>query len=243
MENVWQITLFAGLAERLNARSLHLDFAEETLQAGEIKRRLAERFPEHAALLNMSFLACNQSFAPDSAIVSREDELALLPPVSGGQDAPPSGQSPGHPDRYAILEEPLRTADVLERVAHPDHGAALLFVGTTREWTQGSRTVLLEYEAYVPMALRCLEEIGEQIASRWSGTLCSIHHRIGPVGIGEASVLIAVSSPHRSDSYEASRFAIEQLKRTVPIWKKEVYEDGSVWKGYQSGEAWNPLAE
>ncbi|MBB6733503.1 molybdenum cofactor biosynthesis protein [Cohnella zeiphila] len=244
MENTWQITLFAGLAERLNARLLHLDFAEEELQAGEIKRRLAERFPEHAALLNVSFLACNQSFAPDDAIVSRDDELALLPPVSGGQDTPPSsGHSAERPERYAILEEPLRTDGVLEQVAHPDHGAALLFVGTTREWTQGSRTVLLEYEAYVPMALRSLREIGEQIASRWPGTLCSIHHRIGPVGIGEASVLIAVSSPHRSDSYDASRFAIEELKRTVPIWKKEVYEDGSVWKGYQSGEAWNPLAE
>ena len=243
MEKLWQIALFAGLAERLHTRLLNLEFPEESLEAGEIKRRLAERFPDHASLLSVSFLACNQTFAADDAIVSRDDELALLPPVSGGQDGRAPEPAAESAERYAILAGPLLESDVLNQVAHPDHGAALLFVGTTREWTQGSRTVLLEYEAYVPMALRSLRAIGDSISERWPGALCSIHHRIGPVGVGEASVLIAVSSPHRADSYEASRFAIEQLKRTVPIWKKEVYEDGSEWKGSQAGEEWNPIAE
>jgi len=242
MTNSWQIALFAGLAERLQTRTLRPEFPEDSLMAGEIKRRLAERYPEHARLLAVSFMACNQVFASDDTVVSREDELALLPPVSGGQeDGASSGRPSPLPERYAVLEDALRPQDVLDLVAHPDHGAALLFVGTTREWTQGSRTVLLEYEAYVPMAVRALREIGEEIARRWPGALCAIHHRIGAVPVGEASVLIAVSTPHRADSYEASRLAIEQLKRTVPIWKKEVYEDGSEWKGYAGGQAWNPL--
>ncbi|GIO14556.1 hypothetical protein J19TS2_41110 [Cohnella xylanilytica] len=236
----WRIALFAGLAERLGTRMLTIEFEESSLSVGEIKQRLMERYPEESELLSVSFMARNQAFAADDAAVSSEDELALLPPVSGGSDAEASGAEARRP-RYAVASEPLRAEAVQELVAHPDHGAILLFVGTTREWTGGSRTVLLEYEAYVPMAIGALERIGEEIAERWPGTLCAIHHRIGTVGVGEASVVIAVSSPHRAAAYEASRYAIERLKQTVPIWKKEVYEDGSEWKGHQLGP-WNPLA-
>jgi len=236
----WRIALFAGLAERLGARMLTIEFEESSLSVGEIKRRLMERHPEEAELLSVSFMARNQAFAADDAEVSPEDELALLPPVSGGSEAGSADTEVREP-RYAVTSEPLSAEAVQALVAHPDHGAILLFVGTTREWTGGSRTVLLEYEAYVPMAIGALERIGEEIAQRWPGTLCAIRHRIGTVGIGEASVVIAVSSPHRAAAYEASRYAIERLKQTVPIWKKEVYEDGSEWKGHQLGP-WNPLA-
>ncbi|MCC3375692.1 molybdenum cofactor biosynthesis protein MoaE [Cohnella sp. REN36] len=243
MTTKWRIQLFAGLAERLEARALELPWAEEQLTAGELKRRLAERYPAQADLIGVSFVACNQAFAGDDAFVSRQDELALLPPVSGGlpEDAPDHTE-PGEGARYAILQGMLDVDAVLAAVHHPDHGAALLFVGTTREWTGGQRTVTLEYEAYAPMAEAALKAIGDEIGMRWPGTLSAIHHRIGTVGIGEASVLIAVSSPHRASGYEASRYAIERLKQTVPIWKKEVYEDGTEWKGHQLGP-WNPLAE
>ena len=106
--------------------------------------------------------------------------------------------------------------------------------------TYGQRTVLLEYEAYIPMALKTMETIGEEIENQWPGTLCAITHRLGKVAIAEASVVIAVSSPHRAHCYEASRYAIERLKQIVPIWKKEIWEDGSEWKGSQTGP-WNPL--
>ncbi len=140
---------------------------------------------------------------------------------------------------YKIVYDPIDTASVLNAVLEPDHGASIVFVGTTREHTKGQRTVLLEYEAYEPMAIRTLEQIGQEIAQRWPGSRVAITHRLGKVGIGEASVVIATSSPHRDGAYQASRYAIDRLKQIVPIWKKEVWEDGSEWKGHQTGP-WNP---
>ncbi|MFB9279126.1 molybdenum cofactor biosynthesis protein [Cohnella cellulosilytica] len=241
MNAAWHIQLFAGLAERVGARSLQADWEERELTAGRIKERLAERYPEHADLLAACFLACNRAYAHDSATVRCVDELALLPPVSGGaSDEPEAADSDRAEARYRIADRPLDVERTLGAVYHPDHGAAIAFVGTTREYTAGKRTVTLEYEAYVPMAEASLASIGEEIAERWPGTLTAISHRIGTVGIGEISVVIAVSSAHRADAYEASRYAIERLKQVVPIWKKEIYEDGTEWKGHQLGP-WDPL--
>lgn len=234
----WKIYLFAGLAQRLGTRLLEADYAEDRMTAAELKRRLAGAYPGEADLIEVSFVARNQAFAADDAELRPDDELALLPPVSGGSG---DGMAPANAERYAVATHPLSAPDVLSLVQDPDHGAALLFAGTTRGVTAGQRTLTLEYEAYEPMALAALRKIGEEIGERWPGTLCAIHHRIGPVGVGETSVLIAVSSPHRAAGYEASRYAIERLKQTVPIWKREVYEDGSEWKGHQTGP-WNPLA-
>jgi len=242
MNPAWNIQLFAGLAERLGARSLQTDWEEEALTAGQVKLRLAELYPEHGELLSVCFLACNQAYAHDSAAVKRSDELALLPPVSGGlsEDDNAAVDDSGLP-RYSVTDRPLDVERTLAAVYHPDHGAAIAFVGTTREWTAGKRTVTLEYEAYEPMAVASLASIGDEISVRWPGTLTAIAHRIGTVGIGEISVVIAVSSAHRADAYEASRYAIERLKQVVPIWKKEIYDDGTEWKGHQLGP-WNPLA-
>lgn len=142
---------------------------------------------------------------------------------------------------YEITRHPIQPDDVTRKVAHRNHGACLTFIGTTREFTNGKKTVLLEYEAYEPMALKTMRQIGEAIGEKWPGTLTAITHRLGSVPAGEISVVIAVSSPHRDNCYEASRYAIEQLKQIVPIWKKEVWDDGSEWKGHQTGP-WNPIA-
>ena len=238
----WKIALFAGLADKFGARFLQPDWPESELTAGQLKAKIIEHYPDCADAVSPAFVACNQAFATDEAVVRKGDELALLPPVSGGAGTdcgggPPAAQAP----RYAILDHNLDVEAVCSRVAHPDHGALIAFVGTTREWTQGKRTVLLEYEAYAPMAVATLKQIGEEIDARWPGTLTAIAHRIGSVSIGEASVVIAVSSAHRAEAYEASRYAIERLKQIVPIWKKEVYEDGTKWIGHQLGP-WNPLA-
>ncbi|WP_372662065.1 molybdenum cofactor biosynthesis protein MoaE [Cohnella sp.] len=242
MTNTWTISLFAGLAERLGTRSLLLSWEESQLTAGQIKERLTIQFPEHATIISICFMAQNQAYAHDETIVSSKDELALLPPVSGGSDEDKLLEDEvAFEKRYTIVEHPLDVDSVISMVSHPDHGAAIAFVGTTREWTAGQRTVTLEYEAYIPMAEAALIQIGEEISSRWPGTLCAIAHRIGSVGIGEISVVIAVSSSHRADAYDASRYAIERLKQTVPIWKKEVYEDGTEWKGHQLGP-WDPTA-
>ncbi|GGG74940.1 molybdenum cofactor biosynthesis protein [Paenibacillus radicis (ex Gao et al. 2016)] len=240
MEFDWNIKLFAGLPERFGASNISIADTAEQLTAGQLKQLLAERYPEHADLLRISFVACNQTYASDDAIVRCSDELALLPPVSGGQPSE-NASSTGRAaiPRYVITAEPIQSDEVLRKVIVAEHGASLVFVGTTREWTQGQRTIRLEYEAYEPMAVKMMEQIGDELAERWPGTLCAITHRIGDVAIAETSVVIAVSSPHRESCYEASRYAIERLKQIVPIWKKEIWEDGSEWKGHQLGP-WQP---
>jgi molybdopterin converting factor subunit 1 len=241
----WQVKLtvflFAGLTELLGASRLEIDVQDQSITAAALKKRLAAQYPHAAAVVEQCFIAKNQSYAEDCESLEENDEIALIPPVSGGQDTELIHKASDDQQRYAITGEPIYVEETTRKVMHPSHGATLSFVGTTREFTDGKRTVLLEYDAYVPMALRTMEQIGAEIDGRWPGTFVAITHRLGKVEIGEISVVIAVSSPHRNDAYEASRYAIERLKQIVPIWKKEVWEDGSEWKGHQQGP-WNPSA-
>ncbi|MDI3257572.1 MAG: molybdenum cofactor biosynthesis protein MoaE [Kyrpidia sp.] len=114
-------------------------------------------------------------------------------------------------------------------------GAVVPFLGMVREWTNGKRTLYLEYDAYMDMAERMLIRIGEEIESRWTGSRAAIVHRIGRLEIGDIAVVVAVASPHRADAFEASRYGIERIKQVVPIWKKEHWEDGTAWIGHQLG--------
>ncbi|CAM4274010.1 molybdenum cofactor biosynthesis protein MoaE [Paenibacillus alkaliterrae] len=239
MTYIWTVKLFAGLPERLGMPELQLQADSEEMNAAELKAAISAQYPEHAALIQISFIARNHAYASDETCLRVSDELALLPPVSGGEEPQGTFRNEEIIERYVITSDTISSDDVLAKVIVPEHGAALAFVGTTREWTQGQRTVRLEYEAYAPMALATMRQIGEEIAERWDGALCAISHRIGVVGLAETSVVIAVSSPHRDSCYEASRYAIERLKQIVPIWKKEIWEDGSEWKGHQLGP-WNP---
>ncbi|MBD2872571.1 molybdenum cofactor biosynthesis protein [Paenibacillus arenilitoris] len=240
MTYTWSIKLFAGLPERIGVSSLSLRSEEGQMTAMRLKEAVSAAYPEHGALIRVSFIACNHAYAADDKMLLATDELALLPPVSGGEESQAAADGE-RDDLYVVTDEPIRSDDVLAKVIVPEHGAAIAFVGTTREWTQGKRTVRLEYEAYAPMAVATMKQIGDEIAARWQGALCAISHRIGVVGLAETSVVIAVSSPHRDICYEASRYAIERLKQIVPIWKKEIWEDGSEWKGHQLGP-WDPTA-
>jgi molybdopterin synthase catalytic subunit len=129
----------------------------------------------------------------------------------------------------------LQIGPLREAVAHPGAGAILIFEGVTRDHFEGREVTRLEYEAYEPMALKEMEAIGAEIRQRWPQTRVAMAHRTGIVEVGEASVLIAVSAPHRVAAYDASRFAIDTLKKRVPIWKKELYADGSCWKANADG--------
>ena len=135
---------------------------------------------------------------------------------------------------FELTEHPIDVLAVQESVTDPKNGAVLLFVGVTRDNFEGRRVTHLSYEAYSAMALAALRKIGQQAEIRWPGTKTAIVHRLGTVPEGEASVVIGTSTPHRVNCYEANRFAIEALKQTVPIWKKEIYEDGSQWKANDS---------
>ncbi|AEB24166.1 molybdenum cofactor biosynthesis protein MoaE [Bacillus amyloliquefaciens] len=136
-------------------------------------------------------------------------------------------------ERFQITREPIIAENIVKKVEKREAGAITTFIGTVREWTAGRRTVRLEYEAYEPMAVQMLSQIGDEICAKWEGAEAAITHRVGVLDIGEAAVVIAVSSPHRKAAYEANKYAIERIKQIVPIWKKEIWEDGEEWIGDQ----------
>ena len=131
---------------------------------------------------------------------------------------------------FFLTEDAIDVSALRASVERPEAGAVLIFEGTTRNHHEGRTVVRLEYEAYEGMAEQQMANIGQQVASRWPDVRVSIAHRIGVVPVGEASVVVATSAPHRDAAYAANRFAIDTLKAVVPVWKKEVYSDGSVWK-------------
>lgn len=136
---------------------------------------------------------------------------------------------------FEIVHEPIQIENIVNKVKRREAGAITTFVGTVREWTNGKKTVYLEYHAYVSMAEKMLQRIGSEVEGRWPGTKVAITHRIGKLTISDIAVVIAVSSPHRRVAYEANEYAIERIKQVVPIWKKEYGEDGETWVGHQSG--------
>ncbi|WP_070119798.1 molybdenum cofactor biosynthesis protein MoaE [Bacillus marinisedimentorum] len=136
-------------------------------------------------------------------------------------------------NRFLIIREPISIEEVSRKVFRAEAGAINTFIGTVREFTKGKRTLHLEYDAYKSMAERKLAQIGDEIKQKWPDAETAITHRIGRLEISDIAVVIAVSTPHRADSYEASRYAIERIKEIVPIWKKEHWEDGEKWIGDQ----------
>lgn len=222
------IRLFAGLAEMFGASSLDFHAHETPLTAGKLKELLAACYPDAEPQINVSLVAVDREYAPDDTVISAESEIALIPPVSGGEPSESRGETSD--GLYLLTDQPLNAEMMLDKVLDNNHGASLLFVGTTREMTGEQRTTALHYEAYIPMALGKLQEIGSEVQHRWNAR-CAIAHRTGFVGLKEASVIIAVSAPHRDTCYEASRYAIEKLKASVPVWKKDISETGEKWLG------------
>ena len=134
---------------------------------------------------------------------------------------------------FEITKEKIDIQSIIDKVVQREAGAINTFIGTVRELTKGKKTLFLIYEAYEPMAVKKLQQIGSEIEERWPGTKVAITHRVGRLDITDIAVVIAVSTPHRADSYEANRYAIERIKEIVPIWKKEHWEDGEEWIGNQ----------
>ena len=135
--------------------------------------------------------------------------------------------------RFFVTSEPLSVKELAAEVTRPEAGAVVQFIGTVREFTKGRRTVYLEYEAYHSMAEKQLEAIGRDVKERWPDAESAVGHRTGELQISDAAVVIAVSTPHRKDAYEANEYIIERIKQIVPIWKKEHWEDGEQWVGDQ----------
>lgn len=193
--------------------------------------QVLERFPDLRRFGRSLLFAVNQEYAPADREVQDGDELAVFPPVSGGS-AGRAGILPASTfanNFFELTTEPIDVGAVARRVVPPECGATVTLDGYAREWTRGRRTLHLVYEAYAPMAQRELERLGREAHKRFEIAHIGIVHRTGRLEIGETSVVIAVSAPHRRAAFEACEWAIRELKRTVPIWKKEFFEDAEVW--------------
>ena len=208
------IRLFAGLRERAGTGARELELAEGA-RVGDVWREL-ELGDEPSGLL----FAVNRSYAPADTELVDGDTVALIPPVSGGD--------------FRLTGEPLSLDEVVRDVRRDEAGAIATFLGTVRNRSRDRDVLYLEYEAYEGMAEETMAELAASLSAKHDLSAVAIHHRVGRVEIGEASVAIAVSSPHRGAALAACQEAIDTLKQTVPLWKKEVYEGGEEWIGQGS---------
>ena len=213
--------LFAGLREIARAERISVE-VDDDATAGDLLASLGRQHPALAPRLPPCRVAVDQAFVGAEHPLAGAREVAVIPPVSGGHDGPP---------RIAIRESPLSLRAVVEAVEHPGAGGIATFTGNVRRHSRGQTVEHLEYEAYVPMAERVMDEIRVRIEREIEGSRVAIHHRIGHLGIGETAVVIAASAPHRAEAFAACREAIEALKRDVPIWKREVATSGATWIG------------
>lgn len=189
----------------------------------DLFERYGRQYPKLAEFRPSIAASVNQEYAGWRAPLSSGDEVAFLPPVSGGQ------QTAIAEDVFRLLREPIRSEELAQSLKAPDDGALVVFDGFVRNNFRGKKTLYLEYEAYESMAYAKMREIGAQIREKFSVHRVAIVHRLGRLEIGETSVWIGVSSPHRAAAFDACRFAIDTLKRSVPIWKKEYFVGGAVW--------------
>jgi molybdopterin converting factor subunit 1 len=214
-----KVLYFAVLRERRGAASETLDLPAD----GDVAMALAviaKQHPQIAPLLPRVQVAVNQVMAPATALLSDGDEVALIPPVSGGA---------GTAVRIAVRDVPLQLTEVVEVVLGPDRGGLVTFSGLVRRHGKIPDVVRLEYEAYKEMAERVLTEIADEIEQEAHGVRVAIHHRVGALAVGEAAVIVAAAAPHRGPAFDACRAAIDRLKSRAPIWKKEIGESGAEW--------------
>lgn len=213
------VYLFAAHREAVDTPTLTLELPDGTT-AGEVWNLLTRQHPALQRLSAAVAVAVNDTVRPADYRLADGDRVALLAPVSGGA-------------LLDLVREPIRVDALLDAVRHPGAGAVVLFLGTVRAHSRGRHVSRLEYEAYEALARKEMARIAEAASERWAVRI-AIVHRLGDLAIGEISVAVAVAAPHRREAFEAGRFTIDTLKQTVPIWKKEVWDEGSEWIGQES---------
>jgi MoaE-MoaD fusion protein len=230
------------MANRVQIRVLFFGMARDVAGLGEesadvpagatldqLFEQYAARFPGLRAMAGSLVLSVNAEFAPRGTKLNGGDEVAFLPPVSGG--AGPYTQTAETPEGhfFGLTRQAIDTRELVGRLQRGEDGAVIIFEGVVRNNTRGRRTLFLDYECYEAMAIRMMEKIGCEIAGANAIGRIAMVHRLGRLQIGEASVVIVVTAPHRKPAFAAALEGINRLKSLVPIWKKEYFEDGDVW--------------
>src|SRR6185437_4570637 len=242
--------LFFGQLKEVAGRERDTLELPEGARVADLLRRYAEVKPALQPYYDVMAVALNQEYSQAGAALHEGDEVALIPPVSGGrgEDLRGKANTPGEaaltPERekaarsgdpgardakIEIVWEKIDSHAVVEAIKRPEDGAVAVFEGIVRNHSRNRRTLYLDYEAYEPMALKKLEGLADQARAQFAVREVAIMHRLGRLEIGETSVLIVVASAHRGAAFDACRWLIDTLKKTVPIWKKEHFEDGAVW--------------
>jgi MoaE-MoaD fusion protein len=225
--------LFFGVLKDLAGRESDSVVLPEGSTLADVLSHYQAQIPKLRSFSASIAMSVNQEYAAPDAPLKADDEIALLPPVSGGTDDGAGERPPGQPAggrRYAcIVRDKIDASHTIETVKQPEDGAVAVFDGVVRNHTRGRRTLYLDYEAYEEMAAKEMESLAAQALQQFKIRDLAIVHRLGRLEIGETSVLIVVASAHRAAAFDACRWLIDTLKRTVPIWKKEHFEDGAVW--------------
>ena len=209
--------LFFGQLKDLTGRSSETLPLAERAKLSDVLQHYADKFPDIRKLSASLALSINREYASPDAPLRDGDEVALLPPVSGG--AP----------RATIVRVKIDPHQIVPPMERPEDGAIAMFDGVVRNNSRGRKTLYLEYEAYEEMALKQMDGLSREAVSRFGVRYVTLVHRLGRLSVGETSVLIVVSSAHRAQAFDACRWLIDTLKKTVPIWKRETFVDGVVW--------------
>jgi molybdopterin synthase catalytic subunit/molybdopterin converting factor small subunit len=189
---------------------------EERISLADLKQKLAEVFPPLQVFSDNLLLAVNGEYGSDELDLKDGDEIAVLPPLGGGSD-------------IEVTTDPISTEAVADKVKRDSYGALVTFAGRVRDNSEGQRVLYMEYEAFQEMAQKKLTEIADEVRARWQPLDIAISHRVGRLEVGEVALAIAVASPHRKEAFAACQYAVDRIKEIVPIWKKEIREDGGVW--------------
>ncbi len=216
---LFQVRLFAAYRDRAGMATVSVDVATPATM-GDVVDAVIRAVPALEAVASSARPVVNREFVDRAMLVAPDDDLALLPPVSGGADAD-----------FWLTDRPLDPREVEARVADPACGALVTFVGTVRATNEGRTVSYLEYEAFPGMAEAKMAVIGAEIAARYGPARVAIVHRLGRCEVGDASIVISVAAPHRDAAFLGCRHAIDRVKEIVPIWKREVWSDGAVWIG------------
>jgi len=220
-----RVLFFGQLKDIVGRAEEHAELSDGA-RVEDLFERYGRSFPELGKFRASVVASVNQEFAEWRAPLAAGDEVAFLPPVSGG--APVAGAAL-EDNLCSLVRKPIEAAEIVAGMKAPVDGAVIAFEGVVRNHSKGRSTLHLEYEAYEGMAIAKMREIGAEMREKFAIRRYAIVHRLGRLEIGETSVLIAVCSAHRAAAFDACRYGIDALKRTVPIWKKEFFRDGAVW--------------